>query len=264
MNTHEDYREALALHALGSLEQAERHELEAHLETCPGCLVELAELREAAADLVLLAKPLDPSPDHLRRLLDALPSAGGERSHGTAPQASLRKLLKSKPFPWAVRFAVAVVLVLLTISQINLLERLDRAALELARMREIGEFVTSPDVSMVSLWGTEVARGAHAKLAYEHATGRFMLFSSRMPKPPAGRRYQLWVISDRVRPAAAFSPDSPDGTLRVLPRGDEPFLFGMSLEPETASESDEPTSGMVLMSPPVARPVPKGRAGSIH
>ena len=60
---------------------------------------------------------------------------------------------------------------LLIVSQVNLLDRLDRAYLEIARMREIGEFVTSPGVTLVPLWGTDAARGAHAKLAYEHATG---------------------------------------------------------------------------------------------
>ena len=35
-----------------------------------------------------------------------------------------------------------------------------------------------------------------------------MMFSSRMPPPPAGKRYQLWVIADRVRPVGAFSPES--------------------------------------------------------
>jgi len=262
MTTHEDYREALALHALGSLERAERQEVDAHLETCPRCLAELAELREAVANLVLLAKPLEPAPRQFERLLEVLPARVAATSSGTstvvsvpAPPApfTLRALLKSKRFTWGARFAVAAVLVLLTISQINLLERLDRAYFEIARMREIGEFVTSPGVSLVPLWGTDVARGAHAKLAYEEATGRFMLFSSRMPAPPAGRRYQLWVISDRVRPAT-FAPGSHDGTLRALPRGDEPFFFGMSLEPETAAEADEPRTDMVLMSPPVRRP----------
>jgi anti-sigma-K factor RskA/putative zinc finger protein len=263
MTTHEGYREALALHALGSLEEAERREVEAHLETCPHCLAELAELREATANLVHLATPLEPSANHLQRLLDALPSAGGEPRRAAATRASamapptpfsLRELLKSKRFAWSARFAVAAVFVLLIVSQVNLLERLDRAYLEIARMREIGEFVTSPGVTLVPLWGTDAARGAHAKLAYEHATGHYMLFSSRMPAPPAGRRYQLWVISDRVRPAGAFSPDSPDGTLSALPRGDEPFIFGMTLEPENASQSDEPTGGMVLMSAPVHHP----------
>jgi hypothetical protein len=157
-----------------------------------------------------------------------------------------------RPFVWAARITVAAAVALLTVSQIGLLERLDEAYRELARMREIGEFVTSPGVSLVPLWGTEAARGAHAKLAYEHATGRFMLFSSRMPEPPRGKRYQLWVISDRVRPAGAFSAESPDGTLITPPRGDEPFLFGISVEPD--ADVDEPTGGMVLMSGPVRYP----------
>jgi len=93
----------------------------------------------------------------------------------------------------------------LTVSQINLLDRLDRAYVEIARMREIGEFVTSPG-SRSCRCGEPTSREARTtKLAYEEATGRFMLFSSRMPAPPAGRRYQLWVISDRVA-AGAFSP----------------------------------------------------------
>ncbi|MGH7896582.1 MAG: anti-sigma factor domain-containing protein [Candidatus Binatia bacterium] len=263
MKTHEDYREALALHALRSLAEPERRDVEAHLETCPTCLVELAELRESAGNLVLLAKPRAPSADHLERLLDALPSTGGEASRVTErrmptppspARRGLRGFLKSRPVVWTARLAVAAVLVLLTFSQLAMLERLDRAYIEMARMRAIGEFVTSPGVSMVPLWGTDVARAAHAKLAYEHATGRFMLFSSRIPPPPAGRSYQLWVISDRVRLAAAFSPESPDGTLRALPTGDAPFLFGVSLEPESAAESAEPSGGMVLMSAPVRHP----------
>ena len=265
MTTHDEYRDALALHALGSLEKPERHELEAHLEVCPRCLVELAELREAAADLVHLIEPLDPSAGHWQSLMARLPSEGVvERdAHAAvrpAPRlsralAAVRGLVTSRPFAWTLRLGVAAVLVLLTFSQVNLLQRLDRAYVEIARMREIGEFVTAPGVSMIPLWGTDLARGAHAKLAYEHSSGRYMVFSSRMPAPPLGKHYQLWVISDRVRAAGAFSPDTPDGRLLAQPRGDEPFVLGMSLEPEGASAAaDEPTGGMVLICPPVRHP----------
>jgi hypothetical protein len=262
MRTHEDYRQALALHALRSLDEAEQSDVQAHLDACPSCLVELAALREAAASLVLLARPIEPPAHHWRRLIDALPAETSEANAGAANVGGgiaaafhrMRGLLRSRRVVWTVRFACAALIVLLVASEVDLLRDLDRAAAEIARMREIGEFVTSPGVTMVPLWGTEVAPGAHAKLAYEHATGRFMLFSSRMPAPPPGRRYQLWVIADRVRPAGAFSPGSPDGTLRTLPREDAPFLFGMSLEPDGAGEADEPTGGMVLMSAPVRHP----------
>jgi anti-sigma-K factor RskA len=260
MRTHDDYREALALHALGSVESAERTELEAHLETCPSCLRELAELRETAADLVRLAEPLAPSAGRLQSILDALETADREVPVEEPPERALparrsvRELLKSRPIVWTARFAVAAAFAFLIFAQVNLLGRLDRAYIEIARMHEIGQFVTSPGVSVIPLWGTDVARGAHAKVAYEHATGRFMLFSSRMPPPPEGKRYQLWVISDRVHPAAGFSLESPNGTLTTRPQGDEPFLFGVSLEPQGDSSADEPSGGMVLMSGAVRYP----------
>ena len=258
MKSHAEYREALALHALGSLENNERQDIEAHLEACPSCLMEFGELRETAAGLVHAISPLDPSPRVLDEILGALesstalPAPARKLSPAAALRREWRQVLRSKAVVWTVRFAVATVLVVLGYSQVNLLLRLDRAYMEIAHMREIGEFVTSPGVTLVPLWGTETARGAHAKLAYEHATGRFMMFSSHMPAPPPGKRYQLWVIADRVRPVNAFSPDSQNGTL-APPEGDAPFLFGVSLETED-SQAAEPTGGMILMSPPVRYP----------
>jgi hypothetical protein len=75
-----------------------------------------------------------------------------------------------------------------------------------------------------------------------------MIFSQYMPAPPEGR-YQLWVLADRVRPVAAFSADSPNGKL-VPPAGNEPFYFGISLEPDD-SQNDQPTGGMMLMGGPI-------------
>jgi len=249
VRTHDDYRQALGLHALGSLADAERMELESHLESCPPCLGELAELRETASGLVKLAKPVAPSPERFEKILRAL-DAESDTTVRRFPGA----LHSRRPFVWTARFAVAAVIAFLLVSEWQLLGRLDDALVQVERMRAIGAFVTSPGVTMVPLWGTDAARGAHAKLAYEHATGRYMLFSSHMPVPPKGGRYQLWVISDQVRPAGAFSLDSPDGTLRSLPRGDQPFVFGLSLEPEGTTEVAEPSAGMILMSGLVPEP----------
>jgi hypothetical protein len=250
MRTHDDHREALALHALGALAELERAEVEAHLADCPPCLRELAELRESAASLAVLAKPVEPSPGRFDEILREL-GANAAASAPARARRSLRAFFARRPVVWTARFAVAMAMVVLVVSEWQLLGRLDQALVEVERMREIGAFVTSPGVSMVPLWGTDAAHGAHAKLAYEHASGRYMLFSSRMPVPPEGKRYQLWVITDRVRPAGAFSLDSPDGTLHALPRGGQPFVFGLSLEPKGLTEVAEPTTGMMLMSGPV-------------
>lgn len=236
--THEEYRETLALHALGSVETAERLALESHLVVCPSCSTELAELRETATHLALLATPIPPSPASLQRLLAA--------TEAPPDRPPVRERRRWRRLVLAGRVGVAAVIVVLSVSQLRLLERLDDAYTEIDRMQAIGRFVTSANVSVVPLWGPEAAGDAHAKLAYDRTTGRFVLISARLPSPPEGTGYQLWVISERFRPVAAFSPESPDGVLRAPPRRDEPFLFAVSVEP--VAEVDEPTGRMVLMS----------------
>ena len=127
--------------------------------------------------------------------------------------------------------------------------RLGRVSRELDYMRGAASFVTSPTVSVVTLWGPRGTPRAHAKVAYDRTSGRFILLSSRLEPPPEGTRYQLWVIADGVQAASARLPESRDGVLRTLPRGDELFFFALSIEP--LGGVDEPTGPMVLMSRPL-------------
>ncbi len=254
--THEECKETLALHALDSVGAAERQRLEAHLEACLLCAADLAELREAAASLASLARPIAPSPDHLERVLGVLDAAEETPSlalsvaaTAATGRAGLGARWRWRPLVLTMRLAVAGVVALLLVSQVRLLRRLDEAHLQINYMRRLGSFVTSPDVSVVPLWGARVSLGAHAKLAYDRTNGRFVFLSSQLMAPPAGKRYQVWVIADGVRPAAAFLPDSPDGVFQAPPRGDGLFLFAVSVEPP--GEVDEPTGPMVLMSGPL-------------
>ena len=255
--THDECKETLALHALGSIVGAERQAVESHLDACPSCSSELAELRETAASLALLARPVTPSPGHLERLLAALDAhdetSRQESARGSTEAATGRTPLRDwwrwRPLVITMRLAVSAVIVLLALSHVELRRRLDRAYLEIGHIREMGSFVTSPNVSVVPLWGARGADGAHAKLAYDRTTGRFVLFSSHLTPPPEGKRYQLWVIGQRIHAAGAFLPESPEGVLVKPPRGEEPFMFAVSIEP--SAEVDEPSGPMVLMSGPL-------------
>jgi len=241
--THDDHRALLALRALGSLDAADGGALEAHLDTCRACGAELAALSEAAASLALLAPPVAPPADALPRLLAALDDGGAHPRPGRRPLAI------------AAGLAVAAGVALLLAAQWRLRGRLDAASRELAALHEVGRFVASPDVSVVPLWGPAGAGdGAHAKIAYDHASGRFVFLAARMPPPPPGRGYRLWVISERISSAGAIPADGPVGTVAVRPRGDEPFLFAVSLEPSAGARPDEPSDALVLMSPPLRGP----------
>jgi len=251
--THDQCSETLALHALGSTLAGDAATLELHLARCPACAGELAFLEETVASLALVSLPITPSRAHLDRVLRALDAE--DTTVRRAPNRSMRVAGRPpavrqgrrwRPFVFAVRLAVAAVLVVLVTSQIVLMRRLDRASRELDYVRGVGSFVTSPNVSIVTLWGPRGTPRTHAKLAYDRTSGRFVFFSSDLTRPPEGTRYQLWVIADGVQAASARLPGSEDGVLRTLPRGDGPFFFALSIEP--LGDVDAPSGPMVLMS----------------
>ena len=72
---HEEYKELLALEALGALEADEREALGAHLATCAECRAELAELRDASAMLAYAAAPIAPGAELRARVLDSVRGA---------------------------------------------------------------------------------------------------------------------------------------------------------------------------------------------
>jgi len=62
---HEDYKELLALEAVGALDAGERRALEEHLSSCAECRAELRELSDAAGALAFTVAPVAP-PARLR------------------------------------------------------------------------------------------------------------------------------------------------------------------------------------------------------
>ncbi|HEX8188189.1 MAG TPA: anti-sigma factor [Pyrinomonadaceae bacterium] len=60
---HEEYKQLLALEAVGALGRDERARLEEHLPACPDCREELREMSDAAASLLYTVAPVRPSPE---------------------------------------------------------------------------------------------------------------------------------------------------------------------------------------------------------
>src|SRR5215208_2313565 len=60
---HEDYKQLLALEAVGALDEEERARLEEHLPSCAECREELRELADAAVSLLYTVAPVQPSPE---------------------------------------------------------------------------------------------------------------------------------------------------------------------------------------------------------
>lgn len=60
---HEDYKQLLALEAVGALDSEERARLAEHLSSCAECREELREMTDAAASLLYTVAPVQPSPE---------------------------------------------------------------------------------------------------------------------------------------------------------------------------------------------------------
>ena len=72
MSVHEQFAEDLALYALGSLDGAERHALEKHLDECASCRRELELLRGDLSLLALTAAGPKPPARARQRLMSAI------------------------------------------------------------------------------------------------------------------------------------------------------------------------------------------------
>ena len=86
---HEEYKQLLALEAVGALDDEERGRLEGHLPSCAECREELRELADAAASLLYTVEPVQPSPalraNVLARVRAVDPSEVSDAAKGVDP-----------------------------------------------------------------------------------------------------------------------------------------------------------------------------------
>ncbi|HEV2862104.1 MAG TPA: anti-sigma factor [Pyrinomonadaceae bacterium] len=241
---HEDYKEMLALEAVGALEAEGRRALDAHLPGCAECRAEMRDMSDAAAGLAYSVAPVAP-PAHLRaRILETVRAQATAAAEGATPPASsdirgearrllarlgLWEILRARPalgFGAGVAFAAIAALAFTTAL---LWQRADRLGAEvaqlsgrlndtqgelaeqrgqLARQRELAEMLAAPGTRVASLNGKDVAPQAHAVVAVHSATGRAMLVAEGLPAAPAGKAYQLWFI-------AGGKPPMPGGVFKT-------------------------------------------------
>jgi len=255
--THDEAHELFGLHALSALEATDAEALAGHLALCAACRDEAADFEHSAAELGRLVPSLVPSADATRRILRA---ADAGRPFSAAPSradGALRAVRvgprRRRPLPLVAGLGVAAVIAGLVVSQWMLRTRLDEALSTIARGRDLLRFIGSPDVRTVTL-ASEYFPDARAFVSYDRGSGRLVVVAFGVPPPPEGQVYQLWAISEGIRPAAVFAPDARGGALvrdRGAPERIDAPLFAITLEP--APGVPEPTGTMLFLGGPPAR-----------
>lgn len=282
---HESYEELLALDALEAGDARQQSALREHLVDCADCRAELKELREVAAVLAYAVTPVTP-PARLRQLIlkgiSATPvlapatraearagvNVGAGSAAATARDSSA---LPPRPAPprWPARnswrllaVAASLVAVVAASSSLILWRRAKDASAELAQMsdrlvaaqadagRERGyrDMFVSGATRVTTLRGTKSSPRARAVVIFDGATNRALLVAGGLPKPPAGKAYQLWFfVAGRPLPGGTFAPDE-GGAAELLDHAPDAArdaaAFAVTLEP--AGGVSAPTGDLYL------------------
>ncbi len=114
---------------------------------------------------------------------------------------------------------------------------------------ELATLLRIPNVTAISLTGSEMAKRATGVLLYEPRTQKVWLYSVNLPECPAGTTYQLWAIYDKPVSIGTFQMDTGE-TAHLLVKKVLNFAnaktFAVSLEP--SGGRPQPTGPMYLLS----------------
>ena len=218
-------------YVLDALSATEREEFERHLQFCPTCDAEVRGLRETAARLAL-ACAVNPPTRMERHVL-----AATYRTRQLPPLAASRSgRVLHFPRRLAILAAAASVAaaVALGITQLTAQHQLDQA-----RATAIARVVTAPDAHV----DTARAAGGSVTVVTSIRLHEAVVSTSGMASLPAGRVYQVWVMS----PSGARSAGLIQGgslLASAVRTGDQ---IGITVEP--AGGTARPTTTPVAVVP---------------
>ena len=248
-----DMLEAYVLDQLGD---AERRDVEAHLRVCAGCTRDTRELMDALADVGVSVPAVTPSPTLKQRVLAAVAAEPQEpvRMSELTSRATRQHRSRWIAGPWAAAavLLIAVAALAFRIEQSRralknevsrtqrLADGLQRRVQDYAGQTDLAlSILTAGDMREIPLGGRENAIAAAAR-AYWSPTRGLLVVADRLPPPPEGRIYQVWVIAGgQPLSAGLLGPESGGRGMLIAPPPRPGVTGGV-----TVAVTDEPPGGL--------------------
>jgi hypothetical protein len=270
-------RDDLVLFAMQLLPPADAESAAAHIESCPECRRELAEVQ---GDLAIYAHTVDlqsPSPQARERLLKQvaqekkavpidLPAEPELHSRGFGGRSSLteddlpKRSFIGKVFPW-VGWALAAGLAV-TAGNLYLQRETLRGSVaeqstqitqlttDAATAQQVMDTMTDPAAMRVTLTKTPATPVTQGRATYVANKGMLIFVANNMDPLQPSKVYELWLIpangSDPI-PAGTFHPDERGNAsvmMPPIPKGVEAKAFGVTIENEGGSQ--KPTLPIIM------------------
>jgi anti-sigma-K factor RskA len=231
--------ELTAGYALDALEPEQRRAYEAHLEGCERCREELAAFSQTTEALAVAASGPAPSADLRERIL----AAARQEQQVVVPLESPRR--RTVPVLAAAAAVAAVVALAVGLWAASLSSDLDGTRAALERERAAAAVLADPAARTVAL------QEGQGRLVVDD-DGRAVLVADGLGPAPAGKTYEMWVVSHGGAPQrAGLFPGEDDG--RDVVRVDGTVEPGqvVLVTIEDAGGVDAPTTEPILGSMPV-------------
>jgi anti-sigma-K factor RskA len=229
-------------YALDAVDDVERAGFDRHLADCDTCRLEVAELRETAAQLAPDAPTASVPPQLRQRVLDEVARTPQQRTGGVLTGLPRRRSLRWRT---AVAAAVAAGVVAVGGSAATwavMDSRLERERAASARARQVADVLAASDARVYT--GSVGGAGA-VTLVVSPERDRGVVVLRDLPAAGEGRAYQLWLIRGEVaRPVGLLPARATAATMLVGPV-DDAATFGVSNEP--AAGSPAPTRVVALL-----------------
>jgi anti-sigma-K factor RskA/putative zinc finger protein len=257
--SHDDARELLAALALDALDAADDAAMRAHLATCAACTAELAELRDATAAIAMApaARGDAARAEQVKARLMARVSASKDSTLALPVPAR-------RGSPVAQRTAIAAGLLLVVTAAWSATLWRDRAALQdtlaldaraadslrvvVAERDKLITGLTGRDMALVRLT-SGATHDAWALMFWNRATHAWTLVAHNLPRPAAGRTYQLWLVTANAKiSAGTFEPGAQgEAVVRAVYDLQRDALKAVAVTDEPAGGVPQPTGPFVVI-----------------
>jgi len=244
-------RDHYDLFALDIAEQPERDEIRAHLNrTCEVCTSGVKRSLETAALIGAAAPPAQPSSQLRRRILASV--GGQERS--------------SRGLNWwapvLAMTALAIVAVYLAIGSRQYAQAADRLrdqvrgqAAQIGRLTQAFAILSGSRTIEASFGGAQ-PKPPQGKVFVNPSRG-VLLIASNLPRTPADKIYEMWIIPKTAKPVPAglFQSQDDGNAMHVQPGTvDVPSTAAIAVTVENQAGAGQPTTQPLIVASLAATP----------
>jgi anti-sigma-K factor RskA len=250
LTSHEQFADELVRYALGELAGTEGKAFAEHLEECPACRNELAEIQAGIAAFSLSSLGPAPPQRSRERLLKAVSAPKQRFSRMARPRWMLVPALAS--------VFLATICILLVAENYRLRNQVFSTNKELvaanattadlqkrlSHAQMVADTIMAPDSVQVTLVAAHGPRLPQGKVFYSIPKHAMVFVASNLSMPPSSMTYELWAIPATANakpiPCGTFWPDSKGNYVMGMPMPPGVSIFAVTLEP--AGGSEKPTS----------------------